>query len=431
MSPHDVVFGFGAHTAIDDGPELLRLVQQADRDGLDVFSLSDHPYIGDRLDAYATVGFVLGRTERISGFANVTNLPTRPAPMLARMVTSLAALSGGRVVLGMGAGGLWDRISDMGVARLSPGDAVDAFEEAIVLVRLLSGGGPPVTHRGRHYRVAQIEPAPVAAPPVWTGSVGPRSLAATGRVADGWIPGHAADWLSERYRESRPVIDEAAAAVGRDPREIRTIFNLPGRITERSLGATRDRAGPLDRRFRRPVGRRADRCGAGAQCVWLHALPGERQRPGRPLPRPLGRRDRPRRTRGDREGARLTADGWRVTGVRVDTRTTAPGAGSALGVVDEQVAAGRREGRVAGAGRAVEERAGPVHRAGAGETVERAAHDVDVLGAGLVHVVARPAGAGREADEQGPPGVRFGARAMEAVDDDAVADLRPLGGVDV
>ena len=243
MSPHHVVFGFGAHTAIDDGPELLRLVQQADHDGLDIFSLSDHPYIGSRLDAYAAIGFVLGRTERISGFANVTNLPTRPAPMLARMVTSLAALSGDRIVLGMGAGGLWDRISDMGVSRLSPGDAVDAFEEAIVLVRLLSGGGPPVTHQGRHYRVEEIEPAPVAAPPVWTGSVGPRSLAATGRVADGWIPGHAADWRSERYRVSRPVIDEAAAAVGRDPREIRTIFNLPGRITERPLGATRDRAG--------------------------------------------------------------------------------------------------------------------------------------------------------------------------------------------
>ena len=121
MSPHDVVFGFGAHTAIDDGPELLRLVQQADREGLDLFSLSDHPYLGARMDAYAALGFVLGRTRQISGFANVTNLPTRPAPMLARMVTSLAALSDGRIVLGMGAGGLWDRISDMGVPRLSPG----------------------------------------------------------------------------------------------------------------------------------------------------------------------------------------------------------------------------------------------------------------------------------------------------------------------
>lgn len=245
LSPQQVVFGFGAHSSIDDGPELLHMVQQADRDGLDIFSLSDHPYIGERLDAYASLGFLLGRTQHISGFANVTNLPTRPAPMLARTVTSLSALSGGRIVLGMGAGGLWDRIADMGVPRLSPADAVDAFEEAIVLVKMLSGGGPPVTYEGRHYQVNEIEPSPVAAPPVWTGSVGPKSLAATGRVADGWIPGHAADWHSERYRASRPVIDEAAAAVGRDPREVRTVFNFPGRITDRPLPATRDR----DRRW--------------------------------------------------------------------------------------------------------------------------------------------------------------------------------------
>ncbi|MBD2891293.1 F420-dependent glucose-6-phosphate dehydrogenase [Actinomadura sp. RB99] len=240
MSAQEVVFGFGAHSTIDEGPALMRKVQRADRDGLDIFSLSDHPYIGARLDAYATIGFLLGRTDRIAGFANVTNLPTRPAPMLARAVTTLSALSGGRVVLGMGAGGLWDRIADMGVLRLAPADAVDAFEEAIVLVRELSGGGEPVTHEGRHYRVTEIEPAPVDAPPVWTGSVGRRSLAATGRVADGWIPGHAADWLSERYRTSRPVIDEAAAAAGRDPAAVRTVFNLPGRITDRPLAATRD-----------------------------------------------------------------------------------------------------------------------------------------------------------------------------------------------
>ncbi|MES9606130.1 LLM class flavin-dependent oxidoreductase [Actinomadura sp. NPDC000929] len=240
---HDLVFGFGAHSTFDDGPELLRTARQADRDGLDLFSLSDHPYIGERLDAYATIGFVLGGTRRLAALANVTNLPTRPAPMLARTVAALSALSDGRIVLGMGAGGLWDRISDMGVPRLSPSDAVDAFEEAIVLVRKLSGGGPPVTHRGRHYRVERIEPAPVAAPPVWTGSVGKKSLAATGRVADGWIPGHAADWLSERYRTSRPVVDEAAAAAGRAPGDIRTVFNLPGRITDRPLPATRDRDG--------------------------------------------------------------------------------------------------------------------------------------------------------------------------------------------
>ena len=235
-----VVFGFGAHSGFDEGADLLRLAQLADRDGLDIFSLSDHPYIGGRLDPYAAAGFVLARTRHLAGFVNVTNLPLRPAPMLARTVASLAALSGGRVVLGVGAGGRWDRISDMGAPRLSPGEAVDSFEEAIILIKMLSGGGPPVTYRGRYYQVNQIDPAPVAAPAVWTGSVGPKSLAATGRVADGWLPGHAADWISQRYRASRPVIDEAAAAAGRDPGEVRTIFNFPGRITDRPLAVTRD-----------------------------------------------------------------------------------------------------------------------------------------------------------------------------------------------
>jgi alkanesulfonate monooxygenase SsuD/methylene tetrahydromethanopterin reductase-like flavin-dependent oxidoreductase (luciferase family) len=240
---HKVVFGFGAHSGIEDGITLLRMAQQADRDGLDLFSLSDHPYLGARLDAYATIGFVLGRTNHIHGLANVTNLPTRPAPMLARTVTSLSAPSGGRVVLGMGAGGLWDRIASMGVPRLSAGEAVDAFEEAIILIRKLSGGGAPVTFHGRHYRVDRVEPSPVPAPPVWTGSNGRKSLAATGRTADGWIPGHAADWRSELYRTSRPIIDEAAAAGGRDPRQVRTVFNLTGRITDQALPATRDRDG--------------------------------------------------------------------------------------------------------------------------------------------------------------------------------------------
>ncbi len=79
MTEQEVVFGFGAHSGISEAPGLLRTAQQADRDGLDLFSLSDHPYLGDRLDAYASIGFVLGRTQRIAGFANVTNLPTRAA----------------------------------------------------------------------------------------------------------------------------------------------------------------------------------------------------------------------------------------------------------------------------------------------------------------------------------------------------------------
>ncbi|MEU5000188.1 LLM class flavin-dependent oxidoreductase [Streptomyces sp. NPDC021622] len=236
-------FGIGISTAVDEIEETLRLAVRADRSGLDLFTVSDHPYYGARLDAYAQLGFILGRTESIAGLVSVTNLPSRPAPMLSRTVTSLSALSGGRIVLGMGVGGLWDEITRLGTQRLGAGAAVRAFEEAITLVKLLSGGGEPVTFEGEFYQVTGLEPAAAAAAPVWTGSVGPKSLAATGRVADGWIPGHAADWLSPRYRESRPVIDEAAAAVGRSPEDIATVYNIPGVITETPLATTRDAEG--------------------------------------------------------------------------------------------------------------------------------------------------------------------------------------------
>jgi alkanesulfonate monooxygenase SsuD/methylene tetrahydromethanopterin reductase-like flavin-dependent oxidoreductase (luciferase family) len=116
------------------------------------------------------------------------------------------------------------------------------MEEAITLVRAPSGGDP-VTFDGQFYQVSGLVPAPVPTPPIWTSSLGPKSLAVTGRLADGWIPGHAADWRSSRFTESRPIIDEAAAAVGRDPSEIATVYNVPGRIATSPLPATRDDSG--------------------------------------------------------------------------------------------------------------------------------------------------------------------------------------------
>ncbi len=236
-----VKFGYGSPDKIRDVAGILRLAQRADRDGLDHVSLSDHPYVADLLDGYAAVGFILGRTERLSAFVNVTNLPLRPAPVLARTASALSALSGGRFVLGLGAGGAWDRITTMGVPELRPAEAVEAFEEAMQLVRAMSDGGRPAPTK--HYPIGELRPAAVAAPLIWTGSNGPKSLAATGRQADGWIPGHAADWLSERYRWSRPIIDEAALSVGRKPSDVATIYNFPGAITASPVRRTRDADG--------------------------------------------------------------------------------------------------------------------------------------------------------------------------------------------
>jgi hypothetical protein len=109
-----------------------------------------------------------------------------------------------------------------------------------MVVRALSGGGDPVTIDGEFYQVADLKPAAAPTPPIWVGSLGPKALAVTGRHADGWIPGHLADWRSPQVAESRPIVDEAAASVGKGPGDVDTIYNVSGRLTRGPLPETRD-----------------------------------------------------------------------------------------------------------------------------------------------------------------------------------------------
>jgi alkanesulfonate monooxygenase SsuD/methylene tetrahydromethanopterin reductase-like flavin-dependent oxidoreductase (luciferase family) len=243
MSRRKVQFGVKPTVAIANPQQTIQEIRQADRDGLDLFAITDHPYFADRLEAYATVGYGLGATQNITAVTDVTNLPFRPAPLLSRTITSLSALSGGRIVLGLGAGGYLGRIADFGAPRLTPGQAVAAFEESFAVLRALAGCGPAVSITGTHYSISESQPAPVDFPPIWTGSVGPKSLAITGRLADGWFPGGSSDWRSALYRDGRAIIDEAALAAGRSPSDIATIYNLRGTLTSDDVASTRDEDG--------------------------------------------------------------------------------------------------------------------------------------------------------------------------------------------
>jgi alkanesulfonate monooxygenase SsuD/methylene tetrahydromethanopterin reductase-like flavin-dependent oxidoreductase (luciferase family) len=106
-----VLFGLGLEVGVHQVSEMLAHARLADEAGLDLFSVSDHPYFAERVDAHAALGFVLGATSKITGAVICTNLPSRPAPILARTITGLSTISRGRVVLAMGAGGLepWAR----------------------------------------------------------------------------------------------------------------------------------------------------------------------------------------------------------------------------------------------------------------------------------------------------------------------------------
>ena len=240
---HKVLFGVGLETGVHQVSAMLGHARLADEAGLDLVSVGDHPYFAERVDAYAALGFVLGATSNVTGAVIMTNLLSRPAPILARTVTGLSTVSRGRVVLGIGAGGMEEEIVALGVPRLSPGARIRALEEAIMVVRALSGGGDPVTFDGEFYQVTELTPAAAPTPPIWIGSGGPKALAVTGRHADGWVPPHLADWRSTLVAESRPIIDEAAASVGRNPADIDTIYLVTGRITRDPLPETRDDEG--------------------------------------------------------------------------------------------------------------------------------------------------------------------------------------------
>ena len=244
MTPnHKALFGLGLPTGVHQVSEMLRHARAADEAGLDFVSVGDHPYFAERVDAYAALGFVLGATSNITGAVIMTNLLSRPAPILARTLTGLSTISRGRVVLGIGAGGMEEEIVALGVPRLSPGARIRALEEAIIIVKALSGGGDPVTFDGEFYHVTELTPAIAPTPPIWIGSGGPKGLAVTGRHADGWVPPHAADWRSILVAESRPIIDEAAASVGRSPTDVGTIYIVSGRISRDPLTETRDDGG--------------------------------------------------------------------------------------------------------------------------------------------------------------------------------------------
>lgn len=186
-------------------------------------------------DTWTLLSYVASRTEQIHVSGNVLNLPLRQPAVLARSAASLALLSGGRFELGIGAGGFWDAIEAMGGRRLTPGQSIQALEEAIGIIREIwdtdERGG--VRLHGEHYRVNGTKrgPAPAHDIGIWVGAYKPRILKLTGRVADGWLPslpylpGGATD-----LEEMNKHIDEGAASAGRDPSAVRRLLNISGQF---------------------------------------------------------------------------------------------------------------------------------------------------------------------------------------------------------
>ncbi len=144
-----VQFGISLVPATETLDRNRELARVADEAGLDLVGIQDHPYQHHFLDTWSLIPTLLAETKRISFFTDVANLPLRPPAVMAKAAASLDVLSGGRFELGLGAGGIPDVIAYFGGPRRTPGEAVEALDEAIDVIRLLWSRGPVRNPRTR------------------------------------------------------------------------------------------------------------------------------------------------------------------------------------------------------------------------------------------------------------------------------------------
>jgi alkanesulfonate monooxygenase SsuD/methylene tetrahydromethanopterin reductase-like flavin-dependent oxidoreductase (luciferase family) len=224
-------FGFFPEPLADPPERVERLVRAAERSGLDLIGIQDHPYQRRFYDTWTLISYLAARTERVRFFPDVANLPLRPPAMLAKAAASLDVLTRGRVEIGLGAGAFWEAIEAMGGPRRSPGEAVRSVEEAIEVMRLVWSEERSLRFDGEIYTLNGMRPGPQPAHRIgiWLGVGGPRMLKLTGRLADGWVP--SIGWAHPgRLPELHERIDEAALEAGRRPEEIKRLYNVSGRI---------------------------------------------------------------------------------------------------------------------------------------------------------------------------------------------------------
>lgn len=225
MTP--VRFGLDVSTSAAPGADPVAAARTAERLGYDFVSASDHPCgSSPSFETCTMLTWIAASTQRIGIATRVLGVPYRPPAMVAKMAESLDRFSGGRLVLGLGGGYSDAEFRAFGLRVPSPRDKVDGLEEAIRICRGL-WSEPAFSFSGRLYRTeaADVEPKPDHRIPIWLGTYGPRALAVTGRLADGWIPSLGSAPF-EQATAMRERLLAAAAEADRDPAEITCAYNV-------------------------------------------------------------------------------------------------------------------------------------------------------------------------------------------------------------
>jgi probable F420-dependent oxidoreductase len=204
----------GISLSIHPPREQFDLVRRVEALGFDSVWCGDH--VSFNLPLYESLTLLASYasiTERIKLGSAVYLLALRPAAVAAKVTATLDALSGGRLIFGVGVGG--ENPREFAAVGVPHGERGARVTEAIEVVRTL-WRDTPATFKGRftEFEGVSIDPKPVqpGGPPIWIGGRSDAALTRAGRQGDGWISYVV---QPERYAQSLDKIRRAAEAAGR------------------------------------------------------------------------------------------------------------------------------------------------------------------------------------------------------------------------
>jgi alkanesulfonate monooxygenase SsuD/methylene tetrahydromethanopterin reductase-like flavin-dependent oxidoreductase (luciferase family) len=209
-------------------PEVREMILLIEEAGFDSIWVGDHllyraPHIGvaGPWEAWTQMAAIAALTERVEFGPLVASTSFHSPAMLAKKAATIDEISGGRLILGLGAG--WNE-TEYRAFGFPFDHRVSRFEEAFTIIRTLLREGE-IDFEGDFYSIRDCAIVPRGprrgGPPLMIGSQGPRMLAITAPYMNAWNAWHA--WFGNDPGQLGPIIDrvdDALVAAGRDPSEV-------------------------------------------------------------------------------------------------------------------------------------------------------------------------------------------------------------------
>lgn len=209
-------------------PRWMRLAQAAEENGFAGLYRSDHftnaaPPDRDSLELWTSLTWLAANTRRIEFGPLVTPFSFRHPAHTARMAAAIDDLSGGRLVLGMGAGWQEREHQKYGFNLLDTDERFQRFEEGLQVVRNLLRSDQPFSFDGRFYQLDEVlllpRPARPAGPPILIGGNGEkRTLPLVAQYADEWNAVYIAPPALQTLNRK---LDTLITKAGRQPKDVR------------------------------------------------------------------------------------------------------------------------------------------------------------------------------------------------------------------